>query len=363
MKKRIIILCGAVVLLGWLTGGCSSPRDRLDSMALVTEWPTIAEWRVAVLDFETPQAKEWVKQGVTMTVIVDAGVKLSDAFASMLGEEPGYMVVDRALALRTLREHSLPTVGIPPAEQLVEIGKVLKVDGLVLGRCEALHWGNRYEWGEELKASLWLIMAESGRSAWSLEGNTVMIGSDQDVTELLARDMVDKLMAGSRPAQLPSGLSPGPYPPPVKSSQTPVPPISVVASSPHPYPEKDIVGMEMESLPEEFGTTEAIKEALSGSGFKGSPDPSSTRLNQYGYDIFVIWIDPFSGRKATNSFAYFHNPQTDKWNLFDESSQEGEDSLRNVYIDPGTDRLVYMGENGRIVREIPLEHLKDDKDR
>lgn len=359
MKRRIIILRWSVILLALLAGGCSSPRDRIDSMALVTDWPTRPDWRVAVLDCEIPAAEERVMEGVTMTTIEDAGVKMADAVAGLLGNESGYLVVDRDLMLRTLRDHSLPIAGIPPADKLAEIGRVLEVDGLVLGRCEGWHWGNRYEWGERFKASLWLIMAESGRTAWSTEGNTVMIGSDRDVIELLARDMVEKLMAASRPAQPPSGLSPGPYPSPVEPRGTPVPPAPL--TQPSPSPGKAIAGMDMDSLPDEFDSIDAIKPAFADPKIKGWGEPASSHLNQYGYDLFVIWANPFSGRKATYSFAYFHSPRTGKWNIFDRSFQEGEESLRNVYIDIGTGRLIYVGENGQIIRKISLEQCRENK--
>ena len=360
MKDRVIQISLTTILLGLLMGGCASLRDRLDSMALVSDWPSRRAWRVAVLDLETPPAEERVEEGLTLTPIEGAGVKMADAVAGLLGKETGYLVADRDLMLQTLRGHSLPTSGIPPADQLAEIGRVLEVDGLVLGRCEGQHWGNRYEWGERFKASLWLVMAESARPAWSAEGEMVRIGSDQDVIQLLARDMVKKLIAGSGKAQPPPGLSPWPSPSPGERKGTPVPPAPLV--QPSPSPGRALAGIDMASLPEEFGSIDAIKRAFADPKIKGWGEPASSHLNQYGYDLFVIWANPFSGRKATYSYVYFHSPQTGKWNIFDRSFQEGEESLRNVYIDAATGRLIYVGENGRIIREIPLEQCLGPKD-
>jgi hypothetical protein len=360
MKRRMIIVSGSVVLLTLLTGGCASLRDRLDSMALVSDWPARRAWRVAVLDCETLPAEERVEKGLTLTPIEGVGAKMADTVAGLLGKETGYLVVDRDLMLQTLREHSLPTSGIPPADQLAEIGRVLEVDGLVLGRCEGWHWGNRYEWGERFKASLWLIMAASGRTAWKVEGEAVLIGSDQDVTHLLARDMVKKLIAGSGKAPPPPGLSPWPSPSPGEWKGTPLPPSPL--AQPSPSPGRALAGIDMASLPDEFGSIDDIKRAFADPKIKGWGDPASTHLNQYGYDLFVIWVNPFSGRKADYSFAYFQSPRTGKWNIFDRSFQEGEESLRNVYIDPGPGRLIYVGENGQIIREIPLEQCRGPKD-
>jgi len=359
MKRIImrILLSTSIILLTMFADGCSSPRDRLDSMALVTDWPSGQVWRVAVLDFKTPPAEERIEEGMTVTPLAGSGETLAVAVAGLLGEESGYLVVDRDLMLRTLRDNSLPTSGIPPAARLAEIGRVLEVDGLVLGRCDGWHWGNRYEWGERLKASLWLIMAESSRTAWSAEGKAVLIGSDQDIIPFLAGDMVKKLMAGSGKAQPPPGFSAGPYPSSGELSGTPSPPTPFIQPSPPPV--RAPVGIDdMASLPDEFDSIDAIQRAFSEPKIKGSGAPASTHLNQYGYDLFVIWVNPFSGRKATESFAYVYNSQTKKWNILDRSRQEGEESLRNVYIDPGTSRLIYMGENGRIIREIPLEKQK-----
>ena len=353
-KKIFIVLSASIILSTLFVNGCSSPRDRLDSMALISDWPARQAWRVAVLDFETPLAEGRIEGGVTMIPLADAGVKMADALSGLLGQEDGYLLLDRDLMLRTLQENSLQTSGIPPADQLAEIGRVLEVDGVILGRCDGWHWGNRYEWGERLKASLWLLMAESGRTAWSAEGNAVLIGSDQDVIQLLARDMVKKLMAGSGKAKPPPGFSSGPYQSPEELPETPLPPSPFVQPSP-PSDHAPIVKDDIAPLPDEFESIDAIKRAFADPKIKGSADPASTHLNQYGYNLFVIWVDPFSGSKATDSFAYSYNSKTEKWNILDRSNQEGEESLRNVYIDPGTSRLIYMGENGKIIRKIKLK--------
>ncbi|MEA1928552.1 MAG: hypothetical protein U9N73_10120 [Candidatus Auribacterota bacterium] len=357
--KRIIItllLSTSIIMLPLFMGGCSSPRDRIDSMALVSDWPSGQSWRVAVLDFNTPPAEDKIEKGITLTPIDNVGEKMPDAVAGLLDEEPGYLVEDRDLMLKTLRDRSLPTSGIPPADQLAEIGKVLEVDGLVLGRCEGWHWGNRYEWGERSKASLWLIMAESGRTAWKMEGEGSLIGSDKSIVTMLSQDMVKKLMAGSGKAPPPPELSPWPSSFPEERKSIPVMPVSLAQIS--PPPEKQPTDIGIPSLPDEFSSIDAIKQTFADPKIKGRGDPASTHLNQYGYDIFVIWVNPFSGRKATDSFAYIYNSQTEKWNILDRSNQEGEESLRNVYIDPGTSRLIYMGENGNIIREIPLGERK-----
>ncbi len=356
MKKIImrILLSTSIIILTIFADGCSSPRNQLDSMAVVTDWPSGQVWRVAVLDFEMPPAEARIEEGMTMTPLTGSGEKLAASVAGLLGEETGYQVSDRDLMLRTLKENSLPTSGIPPAARLAEIGKVLEVDGLVLGRCDGWHWGNRYEWGERLKASLWLIMAESSQTAWSAEGQAVLIGSDQDIIPLLAGDMVKKLMAGSGEAQPPPGFSAGPYSSPLESSGTPLPPTPLI--QPTPSPCRPPAGIEdLASLPDEFGSIDAIQRAFAGPKIKGPGEPASTHLNQYGYDIFVIWVNPLSKMQATDSFAYLYDSQSKKWNLLDRSRQEGEESLRNVYIDPGSSRLIYMGENGKIIREIPLK--------
>lgn len=357
MKRRGIIFCRLVLLPALLTVGCSSLRDQLDSVAMVTDWPTRPAWRVAVLDCETTQPKERIDKGVTVTAIDEAGVKMAEAVAGLLGQKTGYLVVDRDLMLQTLRDHSLPTSGIPSADKLAEIGRVLEVDGLVLGRFEGWHWGNRYEWGEKIKASLWLIMAESGRTAWSVEGRGVLVGSDQEVIPLLARDMVKKVIAGSGEAEPPAGLSTYPVPYPGEPQGTPTPPLRPAHPvQPSLSSEKAAPGIdEVASLPDEFSSIAEIQQAFSDSKIKGWGEPASIHLNQSGYDLFVIWVNPFSGRKANYSFAYSHNPRSGKWNILDRSFQKGEDSLRNVYIDPGTGRLIYIGENGKIIREIPLD--------
>ncbi|HDL65050.1 MAG TPA: hypothetical protein ENH12_06645, partial [Proteobacteria bacterium] len=234
MKRKILVASCSVILLILGAGGCSSLRDRVDSMVVVTDWPSSSAWRVAVLDCETPGTKERIENGLTVTSIAGSGVKMADAVAELLGREDDYLVVDRALMLRTLQEHSLPTTGIPPSNKLAEMGRVLNADALVLGRCEGWHWGNQHEWGERFNASLWLIMTANGQAAWSAEGKAVLVGSRSDIIQLLAGDMVGKLVAGSGKAEPPPGLSSGPYPVAGESKITPVPPPPLAQASPPP---------------------------------------------------------------------------------------------------------------------------------
>lgn len=354
-----MILINRLVILFLLTAfACSSPRDRLSSSALVTDRPSKQDWRVAVLDFETPPFTQRVEDGIERIRIKDGGVKLATAVAELLGKEAGYLILDRDFTNRKLQSHSLPTSGIPSSQQLKEMGEVLEVDGFVVGRCDGEYWANRYEWCQNIKASLWLLMVPNGRTAWSVEGEVFRvgtIGSDRDVIESLARDMVKKIINVSGQAQPPAGFSLLPAPAPAEREHT---------SPPLPSPTPSSLGEETglkaapEQIPDEFISLDALREAFSSPAIRGKGEPAFAHLNQYGYDLLIVWIQPSPDENITYSYAYFFNRSAGRWDIFDRSIQKGEEKLRNVYIDPETDLLIYVGEKGEIIRKTPLAEYR-----
>lgn len=156
-----------LLILGCATGNINVSVNPLADQAKVR--------KVAVLDFAWEHnEKEREDLGdFTGTQVFrpkDAGRVVADIFASELLGLGRYRMVERTEIEKILQEHNLEQSGLLQGAKIEDIGDLLKVDGLVLGRVAKYSWYRKLSGsfhGSGVSFSVRLVDTHSGEIIWS----------------------------------------------------------------------------------------------------------------------------------------------------------------------------------------------------
>ena len=111
-----------------------------------------------------------------------------------------------------------------------------------------------------------------------------------------------------------------------------------------------------ENIPTEFASLVELHSWIE--EHKGFGQPESTEAKFNGLHALVVWNSPFSGRAGYYAYAYVESASTKRWRLVDSSFFERPEPLAFAYVDGRSERVVYVGTSGHILKSVSLEKLR-----
>jgi len=146
--------------------------------------------KVAVMDFEFDRLeKEEIILG-HLRRPKNAGSIMADIFTEKLLDTGLYHLIERRQIKKILDEYGLSMSGLFESSSLKEIGKILNVDGLIVGIVsEFQDYQAGLGWGGEVDFSARLIELKSGLVVWSVSARRNIGNSNSGIAAHSAADV------------------------------------------------------------------------------------------------------------------------------------------------------------------------------
>jgi hypothetical protein len=194
MRRTFIVTIACIITLG-----CSGYQANIE-VSKAKVFPPERGMRIAVLPFAEPSAKT-----VKKTVIVgeqteftadNAGTAVADAISSALMTVPNIALIERSKLERILDENKFSLSGLIEKPDFVSLGKILPVDGLVLGTVTTYsRYQDRATWGGTVAFSARLVNIHSGEVLFMMSCSRRKIYMlPEKVADDLSREAVRKLL-------------------------------------------------------------------------------------------------------------------------------------------------------------------------
>jgi PBP1b-binding outer membrane lipoprotein LpoB len=193
MMKKLLLIILAVFLLA----GCAVGPKQIQTASVSPVKSDIK--KIAVIDFEFDRPeREPINMGQAIRP-KNAGSIMADLFAEKLLATGMYQLVERKQIKKVLDEHGFSMSGLLDNASLEEVGRILEVDGLVLGNVsEYADLMCAVYWGCVVSFSARLIDTKTGLVEWSVSGQSDMplCGSGKAAhtsTENAIKELVTKM--------------------------------------------------------------------------------------------------------------------------------------------------------------------------
>ena len=111
--------------------------------------------------------------------------------------------------------------------------------------------------------------------------------------------------------------------------------------------------------PEKFASLAEIQEWVSSKEVRGFGHPESLEYSSARFRVFVTWNGPYSGRAGVYSNAFVLAKDKIAWRRVDASFFESPEPLADVYINPVTSTLQFVGSSGATLKSNSLEQSKE----
>jgi len=180
------------VLLGCFGVG-GQEHNRLSSTVTVSPRAPLERYVIAVADFDSTHGEKYNDGVSNYTPFSNSGVRMADVIATRLMALTQCRLVERSQLKHVLEELKLQMTDLVNLDKLREVGRLLGADAVVFGRAEGWTWANRFGWGNSLDAAFRLVDVKTGEVLWATEGAVVRINTTDDVYQLLATDICEKL--------------------------------------------------------------------------------------------------------------------------------------------------------------------------
>ncbi|MEM7230918.1 MAG: CsgG/HfaB family protein [Planctomycetota bacterium] len=171
--------------------GCASSLNRREVNVAMAKAPE-KDLRVAVLDFETKEGKEYNDGLTNFKPDANAGPRLAEVVATKLVGLPKHVLIERSRLEEVRKELELQQEDLV-GENLKKLGKLAGADAIVLGSAEGTYLNNAFGWANQLRASFRLVDIEAGSVLWSVDGHIYDTNSSSDVYVMLTLDAFGQL--------------------------------------------------------------------------------------------------------------------------------------------------------------------------
>jgi curli biogenesis system outer membrane secretion channel CsgG len=197
MKKvRLYIVC--VLAISTLYG-CALPGVSVNiNQAMKDHTPK----RVAILPLEDYDQGDKVADHYVwwMDFTPNNGQVVSDIFTTEFIQLPQFQCIERTQIAKILKEHDLSLTGLLDNKSVSEVGKILGVDAIILGKVALYYnWYNSIGLGGGVTSfTLRMVQTETGTILWSASVNRDVGGRNWaiDLTREACKEIVRQLREG-----------------------------------------------------------------------------------------------------------------------------------------------------------------------
>ncbi len=137
-RISLLLVCVALIALTTTHLRAASPVQAAGNSTTAQQTPPATQRRIAVLPFGDAAVKSSAQR--VFGYDIDVGKSLADLLVRELMKSDSCSVMDPKAVDKLLAEHMLPKANLADRNSIVKLGKILGVDGIVIG--EVTQFGN-----------------------------------------------------------------------------------------------------------------------------------------------------------------------------------------------------------------------------